>query len=226
MTQQDLRNQCATHTLGSLAFNFPKTREVFARHNIDICCQEDMLVLDAARQAQVDPRQLCNELNAAASAEQDEPPLDELETDEILARLTNERDQAHIRQLFQLQRLARKIEAVHRGNAQVPHGLTRLLKLFNREFIDHLEREQQHVFAHMAGDQPPRPETPISQMNQEHDELGKRLKQIRALTNQYQTPPDACRSWQRLYLELEALDDSITEQVQLERNVLYPRFQF
>lgn len=156
----------------------------------------------------------------------DNQSLDDLDTDGLLNLITEEYDNKHMEQLPQLRRLARKIEVVHRDDPEAPHGLTRLIKRFEQEFVDHLEREKKHVFPHMAGDQPPRPETPISQMNSEHDALTDLLVDIRALTNNYQPPESACRSWRRLYQELQDLDARLSEQVHLERDVLYPRFQF
>jgi regulator of cell morphogenesis and NO signaling len=160
------------------------------------------------------------------SPNSDDQPLENLETDRLLELITEKYDSKHMEQLPQLHRLARKIEVVHRDHPDAPHGLTRLIKRFENEFLEHLEREQKHAFAKMAGDQPPRPETPISQMNSEHDTLIELVIEIRKLTGEYRPPENACRSWRRLYGDLQKLDVSVTEQVHLERDILYPRFQF
>lgn len=152
--------------------------------------------------------------------------LNDLETDEILEVIKGDYVTKHFEILPKLHRLARKVEAIHRDNSDVPHGLTRLLKRFEAKYRDHIEREQTYVLSKMAGDQPPCPHTPISQMIYEHDNLAHLLMRIRNLVGNYQPPESACRSWRRLYRELDELDDSMKAQISLKQDVLYPRFQF
>ncbi|WP_166261913.1 hemerythrin domain-containing protein [Marinobacter salicampi] len=156
----------------------------------------------------------------------DDHAMAKLDTDSLLGLITDEYHAKHTEQLEELHRLARKVEVVHREHADAPHGLTRLIKRFEQEYLEHLEREREHVFAKMAGDQPPQPSTPISQMITEHEVLNGILDEIRALTDGYRAPEGACRSWQRLFNGLQDLDLSLTTQVHLEQDVLYPRFQF
>lgn len=52
------------------------------------------------------------------------------------------------------------------------------------------------------------------------------IKKLRQMTRNYRAPDSACRSWQRFYRELKALDFRLSEQIYLERAVLFPRFQF
>jgi regulator of cell morphogenesis and NO signaling len=63
-------------------------------------------------------------------------------------------------------------------------------------------------------------------MNEEHSLFKAQLKKLRHMTRNYRTPESACRSWQRFYQELKSLDFRLTEQIYLEREVLFPRFQF
>ena len=70
------------------------------------------------------------------------------------------------------------------------------------------------------------PETPIAQMNEEHSIIKKQLKKLRDMTRNYRAPESACRSCRRFYHELKALDFRLSEQIYLERDVLFPRFQF
>lgn len=156
----------------------------------------------------------------------DDHAMARLDTDSLLELITDEFNTKLTEQLEELHRLARKVEVVHREHTDAPHGLTRLVKSLEQEYLEHLAREREHVFVKMAGDQPPRPDTPISQMITDHDVLNELLREIRELTNDYQAPEGACRSWQRLFNELQDLDLSLTTQVHLEQDVLYPRFQF
>lgn len=91
---------------------------------------------------------------------------------------------------------------------------------------DHSRRENAFVLSRMKHDQPPRPETPIAQMNEDHSIIRQQLRKLRSLTSDYHSPEPACRSWRRLYQELKELDFGLSEQIYLEREILFSRFQF
>jgi regulator of cell morphogenesis and NO signaling len=48
------------------------------------------------------------------------------------------------------------------------------------------------------------------------------LRHIRALANGYVAPPDACRTWQTAYAQLEAFEADLHRHVHLENEVLFP----
>ena len=115
---------------------------------------------------------------------------------------------------------------MHRASPDVPQGITRAVKQLEQTLTDHVKREEAYVLSRMKHDRPPMPDTPIGQMNEEHDAIKLQLRGLRELTNHYKAPEAACRSWRRLYDELKNLDFSLSEQIYLERDILFPRFQF
>lgn len=153
-------------------------------------------------------------------------PIEELDTDALLEIILRGYDAGHLAKLPEIHRLARKIEAVHRANPDVPKGITLAVKTLEHTLTDHIEREDVYVLKRMEHDQPPNPDTPIAQMNEEHSIIQQQLKKLREMTRNYRAPESACRSWLRFYQELKALDFRLSEQIYLERDVLFPRFQF
>lgn len=180
-------------------------------------------VQQAAAQAGIAGKTLCRQLFDVCM---EHKPLEDMETDTLLELLSTEYDAVHAEQLPALHRLARKIEAVHRASPDVPLGITRAVKQLEQTLADHVKREEAYVLARLEHDKPPNPDTPIGQMNDEHDAIKKQLRGLRELTHNYQVPEAACRSWRRLYDELKGLDFSLSEQIYLERDILFPRFQF
>ncbi len=152
--------------------------------------------------------------------------VEDLDTDVLLELILVGYEAGHLAKLPELQRLARKIEAVHRANPDVPKGITLAIKKLEHTLTDHIERENTYVLKRMEHDQPPRPDTPIAQMNEEHSIIKRQLQKLRSMTRNYRAPDSACRSWQRFYRELRTLDSRLSEQIYLERDVLFPRFQF
>ncbi|NWO08809.1 MAG: hemerythrin domain-containing protein [Alteromonadaceae bacterium] len=223
MRYQSILGNCDETTVGGMISQCPETSEVFQSYNLDVSEDRSKTVQQAAAQAGIAGRTLCRQLFDVCM---DHKPLEDLETDTLLELLHTEYDAVHQEQLPALRRLARKIETVHRASPDLPQGITRAVKQLDQTLTDHIKREETYVLARMEQDQPPMPETPIAQMNDEHEALQKQLRGIRELTHNYQAPEAACRSWRRLYDELKSLDFSLSEQIYLEREILFPRFQF
>jgi regulator of cell morphogenesis and NO signaling len=63
---------------------------------------------------------------------------------------------------------------------------------------------------------------PIRMMLLEHDRAGELLAALRAITNGFEHPADACASYQELYRALAELEADTHLHVHKENNVLFP----
>lgn len=223
MRYQSILGNCNETTIGRMIEQCPETSSVFQSYSLDVREDHSKTVHQAAAQAGIAGKTLCRQLFDVCM---EHKPLEDMETDTLLELLSTEYDAVHAEQLPALHRLARKIEAVHRASPDVPLGITRAVKQLEQTLADHVKREEAYVLARLEHDQPPSPDTPIGQMNDEHDAIKQQLRGLRELTHNYQAPEAACRSWRRLYDELKGLDFSLSEQIYLERDILFPRFQF
>ena len=223
MNYQDILGSCHDTTVSQVVSRCPSTLDIFRKYMPDIDKHSQTTIEAVATTADEPAKQLCRELFDTLMAE---TPIDDLDTDVLLEMVINRYEARHLEQLPKLHRLARKIETVHRTNPEVPKGITLAIKDLEHRLTDHIERENLYVLNRMEHDQPPDPHTPIAQMNEEHADIKDLLKGLRQMTGSYRAPDSACRSWQRLYQDLKALDFSLREQIFLERDVLFPRFQF
>ncbi len=223
MNYQDILGSCHETTVGQLATRCPQTLDVFRKYVPEIDAHRQATVETVASIADVEPKQLCQQLFDTVM---EQTPIEDLDTDVLLELILRGYDAGHLAKLPEVHRLARKIEAVHRSSPEVPKGITLAIKKLEHTLTDHIERENTYVLKRMEHDQPPKPDTPIAQMNEEHSLIKQQLKRLRQMTRNYQAPESACRSWKRFYRELKALDFSLSEQIYLEREVLFPRFQF
>jgi regulator of cell morphogenesis and NO signaling len=64
---------------------------------------------------------------------------------------------------------------------------------------------------------------PIRMMEEDHRHAGDELARIRALTNDYAPPSDACTTYRLCYEELAKYEADLHRHVHLENNVLFPR---
>lgn len=223
MNYQDILGSCHKTTVDQLTRRCSQTMDVLRKYLPEIDAHRQATIHEVASIADIEPERLCQEL---FDVFMEQTPIDDLDTDALLEMITGNYDAGHLAKLPQLHRLARKIETVHRANPELPKGITLAIKALEQSLTDHIERENAYVLKRMEHDQPPNPHTPIAQMNEEHSVIKRQLKKLRGMTRNYQTPKSACRSWQRFYGELKSLDFRISEQIYLERDVLFPRFQF
>lgn len=63
---------------------------------------------------------------------------------------------------------------------------------------------------------------PIRHMMGDHDDAAL-LRSMRALTNDYTLPDDACASYQAFYRGLTDLEKDLHRHLHLENNILFPR---
>jgi regulator of cell morphogenesis and NO signaling len=107
--------------------------------------------------------------------------------------------------------------------ATVFHGLL-------SELMDHLEKEEQRLFpAYQAflslgtDQQSARQEleTTLNELEDEHEGAGQAMARIRALSNDFTPPADACNTYRVLYALLEEFEGDLHQHVHLENNVLF-----
>jgi regulator of cell morphogenesis and NO signaling len=60
-------------------------------------------------------------------------------------------------------------------------------------------------------------------MTQDHDDAGDQLREMRAATNGFALPADACASSRALYQALEEFERDLHQRIHLENNILFPK---
>lgn len=211
----------AQRTLGEIAASLPGATAVFRRHKLDFCCGGNVALAAAAARRNLAAEALLSELEALDPAAAPAAPEDSAALIEhILARY----HEVHRRELPELVRLARRVEAVHREHPEVPAGLADALEEMRRELEEHMQKEELVLFPMMKAGGSPMLGIPVTRMRHEHDEHGARLRRIEELSRGAVPPAGACATWRALYAGLRKLGDDLMEHIHLENNVLFPRF--
>ncbi|MBU3030605.1 hemerythrin domain-containing protein [Paracoccus marinaquae] len=131
----------------------------------------------------------------------------------------------HRQQLPELAALSNKVETVHAGQAHVPAGLSVLLQRMIGEMEVHMKKEELILFPAMRRASGGGLQAPIAAMRGDHDDHAAEIRQIRALTDDLTLPEGACRSWTRLYQDLQGFVADLEEHIRLENEVLFPQFE-
>lgn len=204
-----------------IAVGIPGATGVFRRHKIDFCCNGAAPLAEAAARRGLDPEALEAELRDLTGEADVTAPA---ETRELIAHILERYHEVHRREFPEAIRMARRVETVHAGKDDCPHGLGDLLALMFDELEDHQQKEEAILFPMMLSGGGPMLLGPIARMVLEHEELGRQLEDMDRLTDGF-TPPDAaCTTWRALYAACAKLDEDLREHVHLENNILFPRF--
>jgi regulator of cell morphogenesis and NO signaling len=212
----------ADRTLADIAATLPGATRVFRRSKLDFCCGGGMSLADAAAARGLKLVELESELGAVAALAL--PPERPDATEDLIALLEDRYHAVHRRELPELIRLARRVEAVHRDHPAAPHGLADRLERILGELEDHMQKEEQILFPLMRRGGHPMISQPIFVMTAEHDEHGANLRELERLTAGFEAPEDACPTWRALYAGAQKFAEDLTDHIHIENNVLFPRF--
>lgn len=228
----------ATRTVAEIARQYPASVRVFEALGIDYCCGGNRSLEDACAKNNVALNLVLSDLSNALVTR---PAEDERHwMASSLADLANHIvDQHHAyarRELPRLSALAAKVRARHAHVHPELHQICELVDAMSSGVCTHMLKEEQVLFPRLktveqaaeAGMAPPAAFfgpliNPIRHMLSDHDDTGELLKSLRALTNNYKAPEDACASYRALYSGLEPLEKDLHQHIHLENNILFPR---
>lgn len=231
-------NFSETNTVREIVVSLPASTRLFEGLGIDYCCGGQRPLSEACERANVAVSEVLRSLAEIAAANPEGTERDWQR--ESLAALTNYIVEKHHvftkNELPRLERLLNKVCGVHGQNHP---ELLRLRELFGglqHELGTHLLKEEQVLFPYIerleeaatSGHrvQPPffgTVRNPVRMMMMEHERAGETLEQMRALTQGYTAPADACISYRTLYDALAAFAADLHQHIHLENNILFPR---
>jgi regulator of cell morphogenesis and NO signaling len=212
----------AQQAIGQIAVELPGATAIFRRLKLDFCCGGQIPLAQACEQKNLDTAAVLAELaRLDRPATEATPQSPNALIDHILERF----HAVHREQLPELIRMARRVEAVHRDNPQVPHGLAAHLEAMQAELLAHMETEETLLFPALRQGVKNGAGVPIQVMRDEHTGHGEQLERLMALTNDATPPPGACNTWRALYAGIGQLSDDLINHIHTENNLLFPQFE-
>ncbi|HNE60763.1 MAG TPA: iron-sulfur cluster repair protein YtfE [Ottowia sp.] len=212
----------ADQAIGQIAVELPGATAVFRRLKLDFCCGGQLSLRQASADKGLDLQAVMNVLSTLQRPSQlpDTGTPGEL-IDHILTRFHD----VHRQQLPELIRMAHRVEAVHRGNPDVPAGLGDALEAMQQELLTHMHKEEAILFPMLRQGGNSFVSQPIGVMRHEHNDHGAALEHLASLTHDMTPPMGACNTWRALYTGLAQLRDDLIQHIHLENNVLFPPFE-
>jgi regulator of cell morphogenesis and NO signaling len=220
MTEILAEARFAPRSVADIAATLPGATAVFRRHKLDFCCGGKAPLGEAVAARGGDLAVVEAELAGLVQSAAQAPAATDALIDLILERY----HATHRRELPELIRLARRVEAVHGDRPGAPLGLAALLEELAAELEGHMQKEEGVLFPMMRRGGHPMIAHPIGAMRHEHDDAGDLLRRVEELTGGGVPPEGACNTWRALYAGTRKFADDLMEHIHLENNVLFPRF--
>jgi regulator of cell morphogenesis and NO signaling len=217
-----IESSLGNQTIGEIAATLPGATAVFRRFKLDFCCGGDALLADAVRKRGLDIGLVERALSALDLRKSAPAPE---ATGALIDHIVSRYHETHRRELPELVRLARKVEAVHAGHPEAPRGLADTLEAIRAELEEHMQKEETELFPLMRQRHDAGAKLPTAQLRHDHDWHGELLRRLEVIAQGFALPEGACRSWEALYVGTDKLVDDVMEHIHLENNVLFPRFE-
>lgn len=215
--------------LGDIVTADPSTTRILSRFGVDFCCHGQRTLDDACAADGVDTDELLAALNSSGAPAQRADWAD-FDDAALIAHIVA----THHRFLWdEFPRLAELVDKVARVHGPNHTELAQVRDIFHKlraGMEPHLRTEETMLFPEISllAGRPDRPlpdevRTELAANQQEHDNAGHLLAELRQLTDGYAVPADACASYTAMLAGLADLESDIHLHVHKENNVLFPR---
>jgi len=214
-----------------------RTAAVFSKYKIDFCCNGGRTIQEACSKKGIDSNFLIDELQAVLKTTSNQSidykswPLD------LLIDYIQKKHHRYVEEKIPVIRhFLDKLCSVHGERHPELFKINELFTASSGELAAHMKKEELILFpfikkmvkavidgkpievAHFGT-----VENPIEMMMQEHDNEGKRFRQIAELSNNYQPPTDACNTYRVTFAMLNEFEQDLHLHIHLENNILFPK---
>ena len=221
--------------IGDIVLEMPATMRVFEEMNIDYCCGGQRSLADACAHGGKELEAVLARLKVvqtSASAPSDPKQWQEATLVDLIAHIEAKHHTFTRTELDRVAPLMAKVLNVHGDHHP---ELARIAQCFEAMYVDlvpHLDKEEQILFPFIRNLEAGRAQggscfgsiqNPIRAMQNEHEQVGDILRELRTLTGDYTPPADACGSYRSLFLGLRSLEEDLHLHIYLESHLLFPR---
>ena len=224
-------------TLGELAAADVRKAEVFKKFGIDFCCGGKKSLKQACEELKLDVAQVEKELNETVQQSRGTSfDFNRWELDFLSDYIYNEHHQYYYAEGPIIADLMQKVYNHHGASHPFLQKLSAMYKTLQSELSAHFLKEEKIIFPHIKNlvnakktntapvmDGIDNIQTPLQVMEADHEAAGGLLAEMRALTNGYTLPADACNSFALLYHKMKALEEDLHQHIHLENNILFAK---
>jgi regulator of cell morphogenesis and NO signaling len=220
-------------TVADLAVRFPQAIGILNHYHLDYCCNGGRRFVSACARLNLDARSIFDEIVKSPPARETDKHarFETWETPRLINYIIGRHHSYTKEAINHIGALLKKVEAAHAEDSPDVVPVRELFEQLSEELLDHMIREEVIVFPAMrsiagsgqddssSGDML----CALGAMEDEHEEAGVLIKQLRSLTNDYTVPLYACPTFQLTWQLLKEFDEDLMQHIHLENNILFPR---
>lgn len=225
-------------TVREIALEMPITTRVFEQYKIDYCCHGNTLFDDACRDAGAEPDVVMEKIDGIVEklGNHEQEWLADAALNDLIDHILEKHHVYTRAEIEHLTPLMAKVASRHGEHYGYLLELKELFASLCAELGPHMMKEENILFPyiseleaslskHINASMPPfgTVQNPVRMMRVEHDNAGELLRKMRAVTNDYTLPEDACPSFSALYSRLAEFEADLHQHIHLENNLLFPR---
>lgn len=219
-------------SVGQIVADDYRTAQVLRTFKIDFCCGGTKTIEEACSDKGIDPQEVKDALKGLGTEGTVEDNYNSWSLDFLTDYIINNHHQFTRSKLPEIGFYADKVAKVH---GRTHPELIEIQKEFTKlsdEMVNHMNKEEEFVFPFIkkiasgeaiAGQAAKSASEPIGMMEEEHDEAGASMAKIRALSDDFTPPEDACATYRILFESLEGFEKDLHKHVHLENNILFPK---
>jgi regulator of cell morphogenesis and NO signaling len=226
-------------TVNAIVVNDYRTADVFKRHGINYCCGNDISLVDACRENNIDIAVIEKELEQATRTItlSNKLKLENWRVDFLIDYIINVHHDFIKETLPSLQTTLLSFVAEHQ---QAFPELKQLIPVFQElaaVTMKQIQYEEEVFFPYIKQIEGMHRRREVygglfvktlrkplySVVDSEHKEISCLMERIRAVTNNYIFPAGACARHQVLFHMLKELDNDLIQHKHLENNILFPK---
>lgn len=213
-----------------------KTADVFKKYGIDFCCGGGISIEKACKKNNVSFEEMEKELLDINNPTSNTYNYDDWKLEFLVNHIENVHH-VYVKESSPIiLQYAAKVAKVHGHHYKEVLEINKLFTEVANELAAHLKKEENVLFpfikqlvkAEREGVKVNQPHfgtvnNPIAMMEEEHENAGDILKEIKKLSNNYTPPEGACNTFKALYAKLDEFEQDLHQHIHLENNILFPK---
>ena len=227
--------ELVTKSLGEIVNANHRAASVFEKHGLDFCCKGKRSLKQACAEKMLPVDSIVSELKAITGTDPGSVDFDRMSLTHLAAYIVATHHEYVKKEMPEIFSYLQKITAKHSERHPELYKVLETFSEMKKEMELHMEKEELILFprielmeirAILESDAKVNIaflQEPISMMEEEHEQVGQWLAEIRRLTNDYTAPGDACTTYRLSYTALQAFELDLHQHVHLENNILFPK---
>lgn len=225
----------AEQTLASIVTEHHEMVPVLEKYHLDFCCKGKRTLSQACFEKGLSAEQITKELQASVHSKNEmNISFAEMNAEQLIRHILLHHH-FYVRQAMPaIEEHLTKVAAKHGDRFPYMKNVLELFTHLKSEMYLHMQKEEMILFPRIkeiesfsrysqkTQREPGYINSPVGVMENEHDEAGTIMEQVRILTNDYTAPEGACTTFRVVLQELKTFEEDLHRHVHLENNLLFP----